>query len=251
MTRSGYASSIRSTLSGLSVKKGCCQHAFQDGVSLFRNEMSSADNAELLLSYTRKVKCPNCIPNFVRGIFCSCGTVTDPEKSHHLEFSFHSEKERDALADLLSAQSFLGKKNERKGKYLLYWKDSEIIADFLAFLGAKTVAFDYMNSCIEKDIRNGINREVNCDTANIGKTVTASERQTFLIHQLIDHHMLETLPEPIRITAILRLENDSLSLAQLGELHSPPISKSCVNHRLARLCEAAERFLSSTDSSKQ
>ena len=245
MARSGYASSIRSALSDTDGKKRCCAHAFSDGKLLFASSVSAEERAGIINSYTSRVKCPNCLPSFIGGIFCCCGTVTDPDKAHHLEFSLSSPEERDALAAILAAHGFQGKTTERKRKYVLYWKDREIIADFLAFMGANASAFEYMNRCIEKDLRNDINREVNCDTANIGKTLNASERQILLIRTLIEHHVLDTLPESLRETALLRLSNDSLSLSQLGEIHTPPITKSCVNHRLTRLSEAAEQFLSS------
>ena len=137
MTRGGYASSVRSALADLSDKKRCCIHAFGDGKALFDGSVSFVARAEAISSYPSKVKCANCLSAFIAGIFSLCGSVTDPTKSHHLEFSFRSPDEREALAVLLEAHGFAGKKTVRKSKYVLYWKDREVIADFLAFLGAK------------------------------------------------------------------------------------------------------------------
>lgn len=234
-----YADSLRDTLGALPVKKKCCMHAVKDAERLYETPMSDGERADAIRQYPQCARCDACVPHFVRTLFLRFGSVTDPSKRNHLEFSMDTREEADALAELLSAENMEMKQTIRKKKYILYCKNGEEIADFLAWIGANTAAFDFMNSRIEREFRNNVNRQVNCDTANIEKVLQASEKQIAIIREMQETGAINSLPESLRMTAELRLKNEQMSLKELGDMHEPPISKSGVSHRLQKILAAA------------
>lgn len=234
-----YAENLRKTMQELPIKKKCCAHAFQDATILYEQDTPAAVRADAILHYGEHAKCASCLSHFVRALFCRRGSVTAPDKRYHLELAFDSEEECAALCALLTEQGIAGRITQRKKQHIFYLKDGEAIADFLAYLGANTAAFDFMNSRIAREFRNNVNRQVNCDTANIEKTLLASERQIHVIRRMKETGALGTLPDSLRETAELRLTHEQLSLKELGEAHNPPITKSGVNHRLSKIMEAA------------
>ncbi len=179
--------------------------------------------------------CQNCQGAFLRGAFLAAGTVTDPEKSYHLEMSFTSEAPAETLAAFLAELSLEPKRMTRKTEHVLYYKDSASIENFLALIGANGAAFTLMNKKIERELRSDANRIANGELANIGKTVAAAGDQIAAIRALIESGEIERMPEELRKTAYLRLENDAVTLLQLAALHDPPITKSGVNHRLKKI----------------
>jgi len=173
---------------------------------------------------------------FLRGAFLAGGSVTDPTKSYHLEIiTPHRSVSRETVS-LLQEQGFSPKSTSRNGNYIVYFKQSSAIEDFLTLIGASGSAMELMSAKIEKDMRNSINRRVNCDTANVMKAVDAAAAQVTAISQL----NLDVLPEKLRDTARLRIENPELSLVELAALFDPPVTKSGLNHRLRKLVELAE-----------
>jgi DNA-binding protein WhiA len=176
-----------------------------------------------------------CRAAFLRGAFLAGGSVTDPGKGYHLELvTPHRSVSRETVS-LLQEQDFSPKTTGRAGNYIVYFKHSAAIEDFLTLVGASGSAMELMSAKIEKDMRNSVNRRVNCDTANVSKTVDAAAAHLDAIARLD----LETLPEKLRETARLRLENPELSLTELAELFDPPVTKSGLNHRFRRLAELA------------
>lgn len=187
--------------------------------------------------------CENCAKAFIRGLFLSVGTVVDPVKAYHLEFAVSEEEKCNQVCDYLCSVGFPVKITVRRGVRAIYLKESEAVEDFFTFVGAPQTALAIMNAKILRDIRNNENRKANCDTANIFKSTGAAAAQIKAIKKLEQIGKLQTLPEPLRITAALRLEYPDISLAELAALHEPPITKSGVTHRLAKLqaaCEADE-----------
>lgn len=181
-----------------------------------------------------------CRTAFLRGAFLTGGSVTDPEKRYHLELATtHFKVSREALSLLLDA-GFSPKDTVRNGSSILYFKQSDYIEDFLTFLGAPVSAMGVMEAKLEKDMKNNINRIVNCDNANTSKVVEAAQAQIAAIRILQERGIYETLPEKLQQTAELRLENPEANLAELAELSNPPITKSAVNHRLRKLAELSK-----------
>ena len=176
---------------------------------------------------------------FLRGAFLAGGSVTDPEKRYHLELTgSHAQASREMSA-LLTEMGFLPRSVRRGGATVIYFKQSEHIEDLLTTIGAPASAMDVMTAKVDKSIRNGANRAMNCDMANVNKTLDAAEEQLTAIERLRGGSAWESLPEKLRQTAQLRLAYPELSLAQLAERCDPPVTKSCMNHRMRKLLEKA------------
>ena len=183
-----------------------------------------------------------CRMSFLRGAFLAGGSVTDPEKRYHLELSTsHVQASREVSA-LLQEMGFLPRSVMRGGSAVIYFKQSEHIEDLLTTLGAPVAATEIMTAKVDKEIRNGANRAMNCDMANVNKTLDAVAAQQEAIEKLERAGQLEKLPEKIQETARLRMQNPELPLAQLAALFDPPISKSCLNHRIRKIMEEARKL---------
>ena len=180
-----------------------------------------------------------CKAAFLRGAFLSGGSVTDPQRSYHLELATsHLNVGRELLA-LMWEMSQEPKLAQRKGNAVVYFKQSDRIEDFLTSIGAPLSSMEIMNAKAEKDLRGSVNRRVNCDAANLDKAVEAAMTQVAAIRRLTRSGRLDTLPERLREAARLRLEFPEDTLAQLAEECDPPITKSALNHRLRKLVELA------------
>lgn len=181
-----------------------------------------------------------CARAYLRGAFLGGGSVNSPKRSYHFEIETHYFGLSRDLAGLFADLDFEVKTVMRKGSYVTYVKDSEKIGDILALMGATSSMMELYNAKIEKEVNNSVNRRVNCDTANLTKTVNASVLQIQSIRRLAAKKGKDAIPEHLRELADLRLAYPEASLAELGEMLSPPISKSGVNHRLKKLMELAE-----------
>lgn len=179
---------------------------------------------------------------FLRGVFLSCGSASSPEKQYHLEMALPDEKSSLEICRLITERGIKIKLGERKRKAFLYSKDSESISDFLTFIGAMQASMEIMNAKIYKSMRNKVNRTVNCESANIDKTVSAVRKQTENIDFIERTAGLGILPEDLRVIAELRRENIDLPLSEIGKLLDPPISRSGAYHRMKRIDETAERL---------
>ena len=180
-----------------------------------------------------------CRRAFLRGAFLAGGSVTDPEKRYHLELSTTHLKASRETGTLLLEMELAAKETERKGSAVLYYKQSESIEDFLTAVGAPISAMAVMSAKIEKEWRNKANRRVNCDSANVDKTVEAAQEQLAAIRALEERGVLQTLPQKLRETAALRVEHPESTLSELAALHDPPATKSAVNHRMRKLLAMA------------
>lgn len=181
-----------------------------------------------------------CMAALLRGAFLACGTLTDPEKDYHLEFVVPYRYISRDLAKLLNELSLAPKQLERKGSHVVYCKDSGQIEEILTLMGAQNAALELMGIKMYKDMRNNINRKTNFETANISRTANAAAEQVYAIEAILEHAGVESLPEELKEIALLRLENPEMSLRELGEALSEPISRSGVNHRLRRLVSIAQ-----------
>ena len=182
-----------------------------------------------------------CRQSFMRGAFLAGGSVIDPQKRYHLELvTAHFNVSKEAFSLLLD-MGFEPKNTSRHGSYITYFKKSETITDFLTTIGAPIASMEIMSTKITKGMYNSVNRRVNCDTANVTKTVDAASAQIQAVRRLKERVGLEYLPDKLQETALLRLLNPELSLSQLAALSDSPVTKSCLNHRLKKLIELAEK----------
>lgn len=190
---------------------------------------------------SRLLNKPCCRRAFLRGAFLCVGSISDPEKGYHLEFVCTEESKARQLQQVIQSFDIEAKIVLRKKYHVVYIKEGAGIVDLLNVMGAHVALMNLENLRILKEMRNSINRRVNCEAANITKTVNAASRQIEDILFLRDHYGLQKLPLPLREMAEVRLAYPDAPLKELGEHLEPPVGKSGVNHRLRRLGELAEK----------
>ncbi len=181
-----------------------------------------------------------CRRAFIRGAFLAAGSVSAPEKSYHFEIVCASEEKAALLRELMTGFQIDAKIVMRKGHFVVYVKEGSQIVELLGLMGAHLSLMELENVRIVKEVRNSVNRKVNCETANLNKTVSAAVRQTEDIQYIQSKIGLHRLPEGLEEIARLRLEYPDASLKELGEMLSPPVGKSGVNHRLRKLSFMAD-----------
>lgn len=181
-----------------------------------------------------------CVNAFLRGAFLVCGTVTDPQKDYHLEFLAGSERRCDILADAMKRTGLRAHRISRSERWVLYLKDADGIMNLMRRMGAAYAAECFGQTRDVRNRRNDANRRVNCDEANIDRTLSAAEQQIAAIRRLTAKRGMEGIPPELREIAALRLENPEMSLRELSENLREPISRSGVNHRLKKLMALAE-----------
>lgn len=188
-----------------------------------------------------------CKRAYIRGAFLASGSLSDPSKTYHLEFVNQEELHAIELMHLVNSFNMDAKIVQRKKYYVLYLKEGSQIVDLLNIMGAHVALMDLENLRIIKEMRNKVNRIVNCETANINKTVLASVNQLHDIEYIEKMVGLTTLPEALEDVARIRMENPSASLKELGALLESPVGKSGVNHRLRKISQIAEKIKSSRE----
>ncbi len=217
----------------------------RDRIRQILNDLELVDSATGVIRYTispifTENEC--CSRAFVKGAFMGGGTVIDPNKNYNLELVTPYLKLSQSLLELLKKSGFMFRTVQRKSKYVLYTKNSEVILDFLTFVGAYRAQMELINIKIEKEIRIDFNRSDNSETANIEKTIEASVKQIQAIKIIDEKIGLDELPEELAILARLRLEHRSTSLNELGMMLNPPLGKSGVNHRFNKIIGIAEKL---------
>ena len=195
---------LRDTVDGLLIQQGCCKRAY------------------------------------IRGAFLASGSISDPEKSYHFEIVCHTIGQARQLQEVINSFDMDAKIVERKKHFVVYLKEGSQIVDILNVMEAHIALMNLENVRILKEMRNSVNRKVNCETANISKTVNAAVKQLEDIVYIRDTMGFETLPESLREIAELRLEYPEAPLKELGTYLNPPVGKSGVNHRLRKISTIAE-----------
>lgn len=185
-----------------------------------------------------------CRRAFIRGAFLSCGSISDPTKGYHLELVCNNRTQAEQLQEIIGQFDIEAKIVCRKKYFVVYVKEGAGIVELLNIMEAHVALMNLENLRILKEMRNSINRRVNCEAANIQKTVQASTRQVENIIYLRDYYGFSRLPDNLREMAEVRLAYPEAALKELGEYLSPPVGKSGVNHRLRKLSELAEKLRS-------
>ena len=176
---------------------------------------------------------------FLRGAFFAGGSITDPQKRYHLELTTSHLQVSRELDSLLQECGYPPKSLSRGGSLITYFKQSDHIEELLTRIGAPAAAMEVMAAKVEKEMRNTVNRRVNCDAANVDKAVAASREQVEALTRLTDAGVVATLPVKLQEVAVARLLQPELSLSELAETFDPPLTKSCLNHRMRKLMELA------------
>ena len=183
-----------------------------------------------------------CKRAFLTGAFLGGGSINDPQRSYHLEFDTKIKEYGDAVLQVLRDMDIPAKMTERKGRYVVYLKGFEAITTALGLIGADSAALQFYSVSVEKELRNDVNRKVNCENANLDKLAQAASKQIHAITKIQKSVGLGALSDTLREMAELRLEYPEESLKELGERLNPPIGKSGVNHRLSRIIEFADKL---------
>ena len=204
-------------------------------------EKMDAIEQESLDNVTNRICCRRA---FIRGAFLAVGSVSDPEKGYHLEFVCEEEEQAKLLHNLLITFDIDTKILERKQHYVVYMKEGTAIVDLLNVMEAHVALMELENLRILKEMRNSVNRRVNCETANINKTVNAAAKQVEDIQYIDSKVGLASLPDTLYEMARVRLEHPDATLKELGEMLVPPVGKSGINHRLRKISEYAEKLRS-------
>ena len=218
------------------------KHLIQDEICVRKVLQTIKYSGGELLVNPLLIKSFCCKRAFLRGTFLAVGSMSNPEKGYHLEYVCADAQQAAQIMDTLLAYGIRAKTVVRKKYQVVYIKESEEIVELLNVIGAHVSLMKLENLRIFKDMRNSINRKVNCETANISKTVHAATKQIADIQYIKEHYGFDNLKENLRQVAELRLEYPDAALKELGEYLSPPVGKSGVNHRLRKLSELAEKL---------
>lgn len=179
---------------------------------------------------------------YLRRTYLQIGSMSAPEKGYHLEYVCTYKEQAEQIREVLHDFEIEGKITKRKKYWIVYVKDGSGIVELLNIMGAHVSLMNFENLRIVKEVRNLVNRRVNCEAANINRTVTAATKQITDIQKLISHKELETLPMNLQEMALVRMEYPDASLQELGSYLVPPVGKSGVNHRLRKLSERADEL---------
>lgn len=180
-----------------------------------------------------------CMRSYLRAVFLFCGSAVQPQKAYHVEMALRERQLAEGIVGLLGRLDIKARMTQRKESFVVYMKEADAISDFWANIGAHDALLEHEDTRIMKQVRNDVNRAVNCETANVQKTVNAAMRQRECIMFLERMGMLEKLPDTLRMAAEARLAQPEASIEELADSMSPPISKSGMNHRLRKLVSLA------------
>lgn len=231
-----FSSDVKDELRKQSCKKGHCAAVEMLAISWF----DPKTGADMMPPYLEKTCCKRA---FIRGAFLEAGSITDPNKSYHFEIVCKSMKQAQFLQNVINDGFDLNSKIvERKEHFVVYIKEGEEIVEMLNIMEGFVSLMNLENVRILKEMRNSINRKVNCETANLLKTINSASKQVMDIQLIQDTVGIDSLPATLRDMAAVRLENPNASLKELGELMDPPVGKSGVNHRLRKIAEIAEKI---------
>lgn len=194
--------------------------------------ISTGEIPERLISTNMQIRA------YMRGCFLGAGSITNPEKMYHMEIVFHEERDALSLKNIMNKVHLRGKITQRKEQFIFYFKDSELISDCLSFMQAYQSVLKFEDVRAMKNLKNNINRVINCETANIDKTVAAAMKQ----REAIEIIGLENLPDDLKQIARIRLANPDLSLKEIGERSNPKITKSGVNYKLKKIEKMAQKL---------
>ena len=198
----------------------------------------SADPLKDILGF----RCDNCKIFYLRGAFISSASVSDPKISYHMEFTVKDAQTAKKFYLFMSSLNYQPKTANRRGGIGLYFKKSENIEDIIGLMGASSFTFECMNDKLMRELKNDINRRANCETSNLSKAVAAAQELIAEIEKIERAGLLEALPDDLRETAKIRVENPEASLAEMCSLFNPTLSKSGLNHRIQKLKEFARKI---------
>ena len=233
-----FSQDIKDEILSIKANKKCCSKVQKLAELLTEDEKV---NLSELKSMIKENGC--CRKAFLRGVFLGTGCIVNPNTDYHFEVTAKLKKNANFILNIMNnIIGFDAKIIKRASNlYVIYIKDSEKISIILSYLGANKALLKYENIRVERSIKNNINRSINCETANLTKTISAAYKQISAIEKLEKNGVLSKLPEELREICSLRVNNPELSLEELSKLCKSGITKSGVNHRLKKIMEIAEK----------
>ena len=234
-----FSQDIKNEILRIKSNKKCCKDIQKIAELLTEGEATNVTEIK------KQIKENNCCKKaFLRGLFLGSGCIVDPNTDYHFEITAKSKKNANNILDIVNnVIGFEAKLLKRSTNlYVIYIKDSEQISLVLSYLGASRALLQYENIRVERSIKNNINRSINCETANLTKTISAAYKQLMAIEKLEKNNMIEKLPQELKEICILRKENPEMSLSDLTELCGSKITKSGINHRLKKIIEIANKI---------
>lgn len=234
-----FSQNIKNEILGIKNNKKCCRDIQK--IAELLTEGETANVAEI----KKQIKDNNCCKKaFLRGLFLGSGCIVDPNTDYHFEITAKSKKNANSILDIINnVIGFEAKLLKRSTNlYVIYIKDSEQISLVLSYLGASRALLQYENIRVERSIKNNINRSINCETANLTKTISAAYKQLMAIEKLEKNNLIEKLPQELKEICKLRKENPEMSLNDLTNLCGSKITKSGINHRLKKIIEIANKI---------
>lgn len=225
------------------IKRGCFESTkLEFSSKKISDFLSFADSYSEEKATDELFTCQSCRSAFLRGAFCASGSVSDPQKCYTLELRLPNDNRADMLSNIVAEWGInTPSKTNRKGAVGLFYRNESSIEDFITACGGSKSLFSFYDVLIEKNVRNEENRATNCDARNILKSVAAAAIHISAIESLVSSKVLDDMPRELQITAKLRVEHPDVNIGELAALHTPPISKSGVNHRLVRIVEEAKK----------
>lgn len=244
-----FSSIIKSEIVSLQVKKDADKRSLAAGIVMPGVQIKG--EAEEVLNKIKNVLTgaqeASLDPNkgarlFLRGVFLACGYMTDPETAYRIELRPHNEQAYEIITDILSTIDIAWTDNQRGEVHSIYIMSGDHVADFLGIIGASNARLEFENIRIKRELKSQANRLANCDNGNAGRLADASAKREKLISKLLSSPEADSLPQSLYEAAVIHQENPGASIAELGKMMNPPIGKSGMNHRLARLIEIAENL---------
>ena len=234
-----FSQDIKNEILNIKNNRTCCRNV-QRAAELLTEGQDA--NITELKKYIKENNC--CKKAFLRGLFLGTGCIVDPNTDYHFEVTAKTKKNANSILEIINnILRFEAKLIKRSAHlYVIYIKESEQISMVLSYLGANKALFDYENIRVERSIKNNINRSINCETANLTKTISAAYKQLIAIEKLEKNNMIEKLPQELKEICHLRKENPEMSLGDLASLCSSKISKSGINHRLNKIIDIASKI---------
>ena len=234
-----FSQNIKDEILDIKNIKKCCFTVQKDAELLTENENV---DVTMLKKQVKQNKC--CQKAFLRGIFLGSGCIVDPNTDYHFEITTKTKKNANIILDIMNnIIGFEARLLKRATNlYVIYIKDSDQISMMLSFLGASKSLLDYENIRVERSIKNNINRNINCETANMGKTIAASYKQIAAIDKLEKNNVIDKLPYELKEACLLRKKYPESSLGELCKLCKEPVTKSGINHRLCKIIKLADNI---------
>ncbi len=247
-SKESFSKQVKSEVAGLVVKKAEDRRSLAAGLIMPGTRIKG--EAEELLPKCRDALTDNSSKValdasnggrlFLRGAFLTCGYITDPKDAYRIELRPVNPEARDVITGILFSLDIAYKETQRDGVYIVYIRSGDAVSDFLGIIGASTARLNFESLRTEREVYSDINRAVNCDSGNTGRQAEAAVRRGELIDKLMKSPEAEKLPQSLYEAAKVHQENPGASIAELGKMMNPPIGKSGMNHRLAKLIEIAE-----------